>query len=75
VLLITPLERSMLQSLSEGKPLAELAAATGVSESEIRQQLSTLVSRMGAASPLEAVAVACRRGLIPAAPVLGALPL
>jgi DNA-binding NarL/FixJ family response regulator len=65
----------MLQILSEGKPLAELALATGIPEGEIQQQLSTLCSRMGAASAHEAVTVACRRGLIPAAPTLGASPL
>jgi DNA-binding NarL/FixJ family response regulator len=65
----------MLQTLSEGKPLAELALATGIPEGEIQQRLSTLCSRMGAASAHEAVTVACRRGLIPAAPVLGASPL
>jgi DNA-binding NarL/FixJ family response regulator len=75
LLLITPWERSLLQTLSEGKPLAELALTTGLSEHEIQQQLSTLCSRMGAASAREAVTAACRRGLIPAAPILGASPL
>ena len=62
----------MLQTLSDGKPLAELAQATGVSEGEIQRQLSTLCLRMGAASIHEAVTAACRRGLIPAAPIPGA---
>jgi hypothetical protein len=34
-------------------------------EYEIRQQLTALFSRMGAASATDAVAAACRRGLIP----------
>jgi NarL family two-component system response regulator YdfI len=69
---ITPWERSVLQSLSEGKSPAELALTLGMPERDIREQLSSLFSRMGAASPTDAVAVACRRGLIPAAPTPGA---
>ena len=65
---ITPWERSALQSLSEGKSAAELARTLGLPESEIRQQLAALFLRMGAASETDAVAAACRRGLIPAAP-------
>jgi DNA-binding NarL/FixJ family response regulator len=72
---ITPWERSALQSLSEGKSPAELALLFGMPEGEIERQLSALFSRMGAASRTDAVAVACRRGLIPAAPTPGASPL
>ena len=64
---ITPWERSALQSLSEGKSPAELATTLGVPEREVEQQLSSLFSRMGAASLTDAVAVACRRGIIPTA--------
>ena len=69
---ITPWERSALQSLSEGKSPAELALTLGMQEREVQQQLSALFSRMGAASLTDAVAVACRRGIIPAAPTPGA---
>jgi DNA-binding NarL/FixJ family response regulator len=69
---ITPWERSVLQSLSEGKSAAELARTLDMPEPEVRQQLTALFSRMGAASVTDAVAVACRRGIIPAAPVPGA---
>jgi DNA-binding NarL/FixJ family response regulator len=72
---ITPWERSVLQSLSEGKSAAELARALNMPESDIRQHLTALFSRMGAASATDAVALACRRGLIPAAPAPGASPL
>ena len=61
-----------MQSLSEGKSPAELALLLGMPEADIQQQLSALYSRMGAASVTDAVAVACRRGLIPAAPTPGA---
>jgi DNA-binding NarL/FixJ family response regulator len=69
---ITPWERSALQSLSEGKSPAELATTLGVPERELQRQLSALFSRMGAASLTDAVAAACRRGIIPAAPTPGA---
>lgn len=75
MLLITPLERAMLQTLSEGKSLSEVALMIGIPEHETQQQLSLLCLRMGAASAHEAVTVACRRGLIPVAPVLDASPL
>jgi hypothetical protein len=52
--------------------LSELALVIGIPEDETQQQLSRLCSRMGAASAHEAVTVACRRGLIPAAPILDA---
>lgn len=66
---ITPWERSVLQSLSEGKSPAELALTLGLPEREVHQQLSALLSRMGAASLADAIAAACRRGIIPAGPV------
>ena len=69
---ITPWERAALQWLSEGKSPAELAVTQGMPEREVQQQLSALFSRMGAASLTDAVAAACRRGIIPAAPGPGA---
>ena len=65
---ISPWERSALQSLSEGKSAGELARALRMPEAEIRRQLAALFLRMGAVSATDAVAAACRRGLIPAAP-------
>jgi DNA-binding NarL/FixJ family response regulator len=65
---ITPWERAALQCLSEGKSPAQLALLFGMPVAELERQLSALFSRMGAASPTDAVAAACKRGLIPAAP-------
>ena len=65
---ITPWERSALQSLSTGMTTAQLAIVLGISEGDIEQRLTALFSKMGAASPTDAVAAALRRGLIPAAP-------
>lgn len=72
---ITPWERSILQSLAEGKSTAELALALGLAEHEIERHLSALFSRMGAASLPDAVADAFRRGIIPGAPDPAASPL
>ena len=73
---ITPWERSALQSLSEGKSPAELAFSFGMPECELQRQLAALFLRLGAATPTDAVAVACRRGIITrVAPTLGASPL
>jgi NarL family two-component system response regulator YdfI len=65
---ITPWERSALQSLSTGMTTAQLAIVLGISEGDIEQRLTSLFSKMGAASPTDAVAAALRRGLIPVAP-------
>lgn len=69
---ITPWERSALQSLSAGVTPEQLASVMGISEGDIRDRLSSLFVRLGAASETDAIAVACRRGLIPAAPGRGA---
>ena len=65
---ITPWECSALQSLAAGLSTAQLALTLGLSEREIEQRLAALYSRMGAASPTDAITVASRRGLIPNAP-------
>ena len=65
---ITPWERAVLQSLSEGKSPAQLALTLGMPEREIEQHLAALFSRLGAASMTDAVAAAGRRGLIPVGP-------
>lgn len=65
---ITPWERSALQSLASGMTAAQLAIVLGVSEPDIEQRLTSLFTKMGAASPTDAVAAALRRGLIPVAP-------
>jgi NarL family two-component system response regulator YdfI len=68
LLLITPWEHSALQSLATGMTMAQLAMVLGTSECDIEQRLTSLFTKMGAASPTDAVAVALRRGLIPIAP-------
>lgn len=65
---ITPWERSALQSLATGMTTAQLAIVLGVSEPDVEHLLTSLFTKMGAASPADAVAAALRRGLIPAAP-------
>ena len=75
LLRITPWERSALESLAAGLSTAELAANAGLPECELQQRLTALFERMGASSRHDAVISAWRRGLIPAAPALGALLL
>ena len=65
---ITPWERSALQSLATGMTTAQLATVLGVSEPDVEHRLTSLFTKMGAASPTDAVAAALRRGLIPAVP-------
>ena len=72
---ITPWERSALESLANGGSPAELATGLQLSESEIEQRLAALYSRLGASCCSDALTVASRRGLIPAAPARGASPL
>ncbi len=72
VLHITPWERSALESLANGRSTAELASTLQLSELEVEQRLAALFTRMGASCGTEAVTVALRRGLIPAAPALDA---
>ena len=69
---ITPWERSALQSLATGMTIAQLAIVLGTPEGDIEQRLGSLFTKMGAASPTDAVAAALRRGLIPVAPGHGA---
>jgi DNA-binding CsgD family transcriptional regulator len=64
VLQITPGERLALLLLANGMSASELACRFGVSEREIAARLTTLFARMGAGSRTEAIAVACRRGLL-----------
>jgi len=64
VLQITPSERAALQLLANGKATAEIAGHLGVTEWEVGPHLTRLFARMGAASGIEAIAVALRRGLI-----------
>jgi two-component system, NarL family, nitrate/nitrite response regulator NarL len=64
VLHITPLERSALQMLANGKAATEIAGGLGLSERELEVHLTMLFARMGAATRTEAVDAAMRRGLL-----------
>ena len=64
VLQITPAERAVLQLLADGSPTVDIARRLGLSERAIDALLIMLLERMGAATSVEAVADALRRGLL-----------
>jgi DNA-binding NarL/FixJ family response regulator len=64
VLRITPVERSALELLALGKAIEDIAELFEVSAPEVEVRLSALFARMGVKSRTEAVAAACRRGLV-----------
>ena len=72
MLQITPWERLVLELLATGASTAEVATGLGLPECELQSRLAALFHRMGAASRVDAVTAAWRRGLIPAAPIHGA---
>jgi DNA-binding CsgD family transcriptional regulator len=61
---ITPMERTALQLLASGTPNQEIARCLRISEHEVEDHLLALFERMGAASRVDAVAAAERRGLV-----------
>jgi len=63
LLMITPGERDILQWLADGGSRTELAVALDLSEREVDWRLSTLFSRMGVGTTLEAVMECKKRGL------------
>jgi DNA-binding CsgD family transcriptional regulator len=69
---ITPMERSALQLLANGKATRDIAERWGVSEPEVDAQLHVLFERLGAAGRSEAVAAALRRGLLKPAAIINA---
>jgi DNA-binding CsgD family transcriptional regulator len=66
MLQITPQERTTLLLLAKGISARELADRFGVSDGDMEARLTTLFARMGATSRDEAIAAACRRGLVDA---------
>ena len=72
MLQITPWEQSALQLLATGASTAEVAINLGLPECELENRLAALFHRMGAATRIDAVSAAWRRGLIPVAPAHGA---
>jgi DNA-binding CsgD family transcriptional regulator len=63
-LLLTPLERAVLQLLADGRPNHEIADRLSVVEQEVDARLTHLFEKMGASSRQHAIAVALRRGLV-----------
>lgn len=63
---ITPQERAALQLLANGNATTtnEIAGLLGIGEGEVDTHLTTLFARMGATGRTEAIAAACRRGLL-----------
>jgi DNA-binding NarL/FixJ family response regulator len=66
VLQITPVERAVLQLLADGNGTIDIANRLRVTVEAIETMMATLLERMGAASRVEAVADARRRGLLSA---------
>ena len=66
MLRITPSERSALEFLALGKAVEEIAELWQISPLEVEVRLDALFARMGVKTRTEAVAVACRRGLVTA---------
>jgi DNA-binding NarL/FixJ family response regulator len=64
LLQITPGERLALQWLAEGRATPDIARSFGVSEAEMRVQMTTLLEKIGAKTPVEAIAAASTRGLL-----------
>ncbi len=64
VLQITPAERAVLQLLADGMATRDIASRLRLSEPTIDAMVITLLERMGAPSPVRAVADAARRGLL-----------
>ena len=63
---ITPTERNALEFLALGKRNEEIAELWQISARDVEARLDALFERMGVKSRTEAVAAACRRGLIEA---------
>jgi DNA-binding CsgD family transcriptional regulator len=72
LLYITPEERATLQLFADGKEANEIAVRLRVPESHIHELSAALVERLGAASRMEAVAAAAKRGLVMVDPALRA---
>jgi DNA-binding NarL/FixJ family response regulator len=63
---ITPWERDALKLLANGTTTDEIARCLGVTVSDVEACLAALFQKMGTATRGDAVAVAFRRGLLPA---------
>ncbi|WP_160006100.1 response regulator transcription factor [Nocardioides sp. AX2bis] len=65
---LTPREVLVLQLLSDGRYVADIARELGISVHTCRGYVKTLLAKLGAHSQLEAVAIASRRGLLETTP-------
>jgi DNA-binding NarL/FixJ family response regulator len=61
---VPPSELKVLRCLVQGNGVAEIAAATGLSEHTVKTYLRAIYRRLGVSSRAEAVAVALRLGII-----------
>jgi DNA-binding NarL/FixJ family response regulator len=59
---LTPRERQVLEGLVEGRRADEIAAASFVSTTTVRNQIQSVLTKLGAGSQIEAVAMARRAG-------------
>ena len=61
---LTPREMQALQLLAEGLPNKTIAGRLGISENTVKFHINAIMSKLGAQSRTEAVALAVRSGLI-----------
>ena len=61
---LTARERGVLEHLASGATTAGMAASFGVSVNTVRNHVQAILTKLGAHSRLEAVAIAAREGLI-----------
>lgn len=61
---LTPREREVLQLVAAGLPNKGIAHRLGISDHTVKYHLAAVLSKLGAASRAEAVALAARHGLI-----------
>ena len=60
--LLTPREREVLASLTEGRTVREIADRSVVSEATVRTQVKSILSKLGVSSQLAAVGMAHQVG-------------
>ena len=66
VLQITPLERTVLQWLAEGKDHNEIASRLETIEKGVDADLSALFARLGVRTSADAISAGIKRGLVTA---------
>lgn len=59
---LTPREAAVLRYVMDGRSVKAIAVSSGVSEATVRSQVRSILSKLGASSQLEAVAMALRAG-------------